>query len=708
MADDAIKSEEMPLVLVADDDEMQRFLIAETLEAAGFRVEVVVDGLSAVKRAEALRPDVIILDVVMPTMDGFAVCRALRSSPIGDGLPIVMATGQDDLESIGRAYDAGATDFIAKPINWTLLRHRIRYVYRAGNTLKQLKASETRLAEAQHIAQLGSWEWTADDKLVKCSSEVFKIFGMIEPSKDLPLARLLEPVQSDERSAFEAALHELKPEKPTLAGEFRLKSANADDRVIAVHACLDDEPANERLTVKGTFQDVTERRVAEAKLYRLAHYDSLTGLPNRSLFLDRMGQALQRARREGVDAATLCVDIYRFKDVNDSFGHQAGDRLLQEIATRLQSVVRGADTVARLSGDEFAIAQTGLMQPESAERLSHRLLSVLSKPFDVEGQEVFLEGCIGIAIGPHDASDAAQLLSKADMALHRAKADGPGVCAFFEGGMDDAFRSRKAIENDVRQALNSDWFELHYQPQLAVDSGAVIGVEALLRLRHPEKGLITPEAFIPIAEETGLIVPIGAWVLRTACHQAMVWRRSGGPPIRVAVNLSPIQFQERNLTETILAALDDSGLDPALLEVEITENILIRDTATVIDVLHKLKRLGVQIAMDDFGTGYSSLGYLQRFPFDRIKIDRSFINDIPDNPGSAAIVGAVIALSKRLGMATTAEGIETIDQLQFLRNEGCDEAQGYYFSRPRPADDLWDHLGQDFSIEPGRSRLQVY
>jgi EAL domain-containing protein (putative c-di-GMP-specific phosphodiesterase class I) len=345
------------------------------------------------------------------------------------------------------------------------------------------------------------------------------------------------------------------------------------------------------------------------------------------------------------------------------------------------------------------------MQPESAERLSHRLLSALSEPFDVEGQEVFLEGCIGIGIGPQDAADATQLLSKADMALHRAKADGPGVCSFFEGGMDDAFRSRKAIENDVRQGLNAGWFELHYQPQIAVESGLIVGVEALLRLRHPEKGLISPEAFISIAEETGLIVPIGAWVLRTACHQAVAWQREGCPPIRVAVNLSPIQFQERNLTESVTSALDESGLDPFLLEVEITENILIRDTATVLDVLHKLKTSGVHIAMDDFGTGYSSLGYLQRFPFDRIKIDRSFINDIPDNSGSAAIVGAVIALSKRLGMATTAEGIETKEQLQFLRDEGCEEAQGYYFSRPQPAEDLAALLAQDLSIDPARLKV---
>jgi len=700
MVEPAITTEDKPVILVADDDEMQRFLIGESLEAEGFQVELAADGAAALERCETLRPDVLLLDVVMPGMDGYAVCAALRALPFGDQLPIVMATGQNDLDSIARAYDAGATDFIAKPINWTLLRHRIRYVYRAGRTLKQLKASELRLAEAQRIAQLGSWEWTVGCDHLRCSPEVLRIFGLPGPSGDVPLVQLLEPIHPDDRFGFEGALRGLDSSTRTFASEFRLEAADNSDQVV-------DDLTEGHQTLKGTFQDVTERRLAEARLYHLAHHDTLTGLPNRSLFQDRLGQALKRASREGLDAAAFCIDIYKFKDINDTFGHGTGDKVLQQIAVRLQNEVRGGDTVARLSGDEFAIAQIGLMQPGDAERLSHRLLSVLSKPFDIDGQDAFVDGCIGVAIGPHDANEPEQLLIKADMALHRAKADGPGVCCFFEGGMDVAFKNRKSIENDLRLALSEEWFELHYQPQVAVDSGAVVGIEALLRLRHPEKGLMMPDKFIAIAEETGLIVPIGTWVLRAACQQVMAWQRNGLPPIRVAVNLSPIQFQERNLTETIMAGLEESGLDPALLEVEITENILIRDTAAVIDVLHKLKALGVQIAMDDFGTGYSSLGYLQRFPFDRIKIDRSFINDINDNQESAAIVGAVIALSKRLKMSTTAEGIETIEQLHCLQNEGCDEAQGYYFSRPLPASELIDRINSDLSIEPAASQVSA-
>ena len=602
MVEAAVRSNDKPVILVADDDEMQRFLMSESLEAEGFQVELVANGIDAVERSEALRPDVVLLDVVMPGMDGYDVCAALRALAFGDQLPIVMVTGQDDLDSIARAYDAGATDFIAKPLNWTLLRHRIRYVYRAGNTFKQLKASEARLAEAQRIAQLGSWEWTVGHDHIRCSPEVHRIFGHPQHVGDLPFAKLLQPMFPDDRESFENELAGLGSMKSTLAAEFRLNSGEDGDRVIAVHAMVDDDQTDGRQTLKGTFQDVTEQRLTEARLYHLVHYDSLTGLPNRSLFQDRVGQALRRAKREGVDAAAFGIDIYRFKDINDTFGHRVGDALLQQIAARLQNEVRGADTVARLGGDEFAIAQTGVLQPMGAERLSHRLFAALSEPFEFDDQEIYVDGCIGVAIGPHDASEPDELLCKADMALHRAKADGPGTCCFFEGGMDVAFRSRKSIELDLRRAIGEGWFELHYQPQIDVSQGCVVGVEALLRLRHPEKGLLMPDKFIGIAEETGLIVPIGTWVLRAACRQAMTWRQAGLSAMRVAVNLSPLQFQDATLTETIVAALAESGLDASMLEVEITENILIRDTATVIDVLHKLKALGVQIAMDDFGT----------------------------------------------------------------------------------------------------------
>ncbi|MGH1477449.1 MAG: putative bifunctional diguanylate cyclase/phosphodiesterase [Geminicoccales bacterium] len=698
MTDTAPDSCEKPIILVADDDEMQRFLIGEALEAEGFEVHLVDDGRAAVDFCKRLHPDVVLLDVIMPNMNGFEACSAIRMLPHGEQLPIVMVTGQEDIGSIATAYEAGATDFIAKPLNWTLLRHRIRYVSRAGATFKQLHASEMRLAEAQRIACLGSWEWYPDDARLDGSAEVRKMFNL--PAMDTPisLSDLLDQIHPEDRGSLRADLDRLITTETAIAGEVRTNPKGSTSRFIEVHATVCDSGPQGAKTIRGTFQDVTERRLTEARLHHLDHHDALTGLPNRPLFHERLGQALERARREGIDAAVLCIDIDRFKDINDSLGHAVGDVLLQNIATRLQNQVRGIDTVARLGGDSFAVAQVGLLQPTGAERLTSRLLDALREPFQVEGHELFIDANVGVAIGPHDAGDPEQLLIKADIALHGAKEEGRGLCHFFEGGMDVAFRARKQIEQDLRTALAEGWFELFYQPQVGVREGRIVGVEALIRLRHPENGLLMPDHFIPIAEESGMIIPIGDWVLRQACAQVSAWQKQGLSSFRVAVNLSPAQFRESDLAETISAVLAGSGLAPSLLEVEITENVLIRETRNVVDVLHKLKKLGVQIAMDDFGTGYSSLSYLLRFPFDRIKIDRSFVKDITENPDAAAIVGAVVALGRRLNMSITAEGVETPEQLAYLKREDCHEVQGYYFGRPMPADAITDLLAEDFSV----------
>ncbi len=688
MVDRVAPFEEKPLVLVADDDDMQQFLMRETLEAEGFAVKVVGDGAAALEAVSTHRPDVVILDVVMPVMDGYAACAALRARPDSVQLPIVMVTGQEDLDSIKRAYDAGATDFIAKPLNWTLLRHRMRYVYRAGATVKQLRASEARLAEAQRIARLGSWAWVVGSDHVDCSAEVVNIFGLPEIDGPLRLTSLLERIHPEDRGGFEARLRRLGADLTSLTTELRILPDDGAERFVEVNARAEIDAPGGSITAKGAFQDVTERRHAEARLDHLAHYDTLTGLPNRLLFQDRLKQALARARRDGTDAAVFCFDVDRFKDINDSLGHGAGDRLLHDIATRMQNEIRGTDTVARLGGDEFAIVQVGLMQPGGAESLSNRLLRAFSEPFEVDGQQIYASASIGVAIGPHDADDPEQLMIKADMALHRAKSEGRGVCHFFEDGMDIAFRARKQVEQDLRRALSEGWFELHYQPQISVDVGTIVGAEALLRLRHPDQGLMMPDRFISIAEETGLIVPIGAWVLHATCQQAAAWRKAGLPEIRVAVNLSPTQFRQAGLVDTVADALEKADLEPHQLEVEITESVLIRDTAAVTESLQKLRQMGVKIAMDDFGTGYSSLSYLQRFPFDRIKIDRSFVKDMTENPDAAAIVGAVVALGRSLNMSTTAEGVETLTQLNYLREKACNEVQGYYFGRPMPAEAL--------------------
>ncbi|MDO9713702.1 putative bifunctional diguanylate cyclase/phosphodiesterase [Paracraurococcus lichenis] len=415
----------------------------------------------------------------------------------------------------------------------------------------------------------------------------------------------------------------------------------------------------------------------------MARHDTLTGLPNRVLFRERLNEAFAKSRR-GASCALLCLDLDHFKEVNDTLGHPVGDALLKAVTTRLLDSVRETDTVARLGGDEFAIIQADAEQPTAVTMLAKRLVEALGTPFDLDGRQVVVGSSIGIAMVPGDGEDADTLLKNADMALYRAKAEGRGRWRFFEPEMDARMQLRRALETDLRRALAMGEFELFYQPIVAVASRQVSGLEALIRWRHPERGLVPPDAFIPLAEETGLIVPMGEWVLARACADAVSW--PGSP--KVAVNLSPAQFASRGLVEMVAQALRNSKLDPAKLELEITETVMLQDTEATLTTLHRLKALGVRIAMDDFGTGYSSLSYLQKFPFDKVKIDRSFTQELGRSPQSNAIVRAVTDLCAALDMTTTAEGVETEEQLEALRRKGCREAQGYLFSKPRPAADI--------------------
>jgi diguanylate cyclase (GGDEF)-like protein/PAS domain S-box-containing protein len=428
--------------------------------------------------------------------------------------------------------------------------------------------------------------------------------------------------------------------------------------------------------------DITERRETEARIRHMAHHDALTGLPNRLLFRDRLQQALARAPRAGEGVAVLCLDLDRFKEVNDTLGHAFGDRLLEAVTERLQAGTREADTVARLGGDEFAVVQVGLAQPEGADALARRLTEALSRPFDLDGHEVLVGTSVGVALFPVDGDDPERLLRRADLALYRAKAEGRGTHRFFEEQMDAHLRARRALEHDLRRAIAERRLELHYQPQVDLTDGRVVGAEALLRWRHPERGHVPPAEFVPLAEETGLIVPLGDWVLKTACAAAAAWRA----PLQVAVNLSPVQFRQPDLAGAVERILRGSGLEPSRLELEVTEGVLLQETEATLATLRHLKALGVRIALDDFGTGYSSLSYLRRFPFDKIKIDRSFVRGLGQESGAAAIVRAVVALSRSLGMRSNAEGVETDGQAELLLAEGCGEVQGFRYGRPMPGD----------------------
>ena len=451
-----------------------------------------------------------------------------------------------------------------------------------------------------------------------------------------------------------------------------------DGRTFAIH----HEPMPDGGWV-ATHQDITVQCHAEAKVAHMALHDALTGLPNRVLFNERLEQALARAKHGEIVAAYL-FDLDNFKTVNDTLGHPAGDKLLQMVADRLRSLVRGTDTIARMGGDEFAIVQVALCDLADATSLAHRVISRISEPYEIEGHRVVIGASVGISIGRGDDLTPDQQIRSADLALYRAKGDGRGTFRFFEPEMDVQTKARRELEEDLRKALPAGEFELFYQPVVHIPSNEISGFEALIRWRHPEKGLIAPDAFIPLAEEIGLIIPMGEWVIGDACATAARWPDH----LKIAVNLSSVQFRSRGLVPVIAGALAASGLSPDRLELEITETALLQDSEATLTMLYELRELGVRIAMDDFGTGYSSLSYLQSFPFDKIKIDRSFVKDIAESVGSLNIVRAVTALARGLGMATTAEGVETEEQRDTLLAEGCTEMQGFLFSRPLPISEI--------------------
>jgi diguanylate cyclase (GGDEF)-like protein len=481
------------------------------------------------------------------------------------------------------------------------------------------------------------------------------------------------------------------------AGTF---SGNADDYCIALTQRLDEgnvvtdtTPLSDgryisvvsKLVPGGgwlaTHDDITERRRADDQIAHMARHDALTDLPNRIMFRERLEHELKRAKR-GEGLAVLCLDLDQFKGVNDTLGHPIGDELLKLVADRLRRCTREPDTIARLGGDEFAIIMTQMRQPSDAAHLCRRIRESITKPYQVDGHQIVTDISIGISISAVDGTEPDVLLKNADMALYGAKADGRGTYRFFEPEMNTRMQVRRDLEMDLRKALQDEEFELYYQPLVTLQTKEISAFEALLRWNHPKRGIISPAEFIPIAEETGLIVPIGEWVLKTACMETAKWPDH----IKVAVNLSPAQLHTRNLVKVVNDCLDMSGIAPQRLQLEITESVLMQDTFSTLSALHELRKLGVQIAMDDFGTGYSSLSYLRSFPFDKIKIDQSFIQDLSKGTEPLAIVHAVAGLAKCLNMISTAEGVETQQQMDTLQTLGCTEMQGYLFSRPQPAD----------------------
>jgi diguanylate cyclase (GGDEF)-like protein/PAS domain S-box-containing protein len=484
---------------------------------------------------------------------------------------------------------------------------------------------------------------------------------------------------------------------PMMFGEHEVVTPGNVTRVVSVSGVHIPGEDGEPRYVVNVIQDVTERRHAEARAEHLARHDPMTDLANRMAFNERLKSALARADAEGKTFAVVCIDLDRFKEINDIFGQTIGDETLREVAKRLQAASGGA-FLARLGGDEFTLICTDEPQPSAAEALAERLLQAMAADMEISGNTVRLGMSIGIAIYPTDGTDTAVLLANADAALYRAKAEARGSIRFFAPEMDKRLRQRRALQHDLRSALARDELELHYQPQASI-GGEILGFEALVRWNHPRHGMVPPGEFIPLAEESGLIIPMGEWILRAACREAASWPH----PLRIAINLSPVQFRHGDLPTLVHSMLLETGLPARRLELEITEGVLIGDFSRALSILRRLKSLGIRIAMDDFGTGYSSLSYLQSFPFDKIKIDRGFIANLEHNPQSAAIIRAVIGLGRGLELPVVAEGVETKAQLDFLSRESCDEVQGFLIGRPEPIGHYSEIVGR--SVPPTNMAL---
>ncbi len=585
-------------LLVVDDIADNRAILNRFFRRRGFDVAEAENGVAALALIAEQNFDAVLLDVLMPEMDGLETLKRIRATHSPSSLPVIMVTAKVESKDIVQALELGANDYITKPIDFSIAFARVQ---------SQLARLQAERALAHHVKKL--------------------------------------------------------------------------------------EHANRQLEY-----EIAERKQSEARVRYMAQHDALTGLGNRVHFRDQLVRALGRVDEDGGNLALMFLDLDQFKLINDTLGHRIGDLLLAAVGDRLKSSVHGNDTVARLGGDEFAIIQMTKERPAEAGLLADRIIKAIGLPYDIEGHQLVLGCSIGIAWAPDDGNDPDLLLSNADLALYRAKAEGRSSCRFFEAEMNARAQSRRQLECELRQALQCGQFELYYQPLFDLTSGRITDLEALLRWNHPQRGLILPNEFVPLAEDIGLIIPLGQWVLREACREAMCWPEG----IKLAVNLSPVQFRGGTLVNDVMNALAATGLDPGRLGLEITETVLLDDNKNTMQSLHQLRSMGIRISMDDFGIGYSSLSYLRMFPFDKIKIDQSFVCDLLLKNDSSAIVRAIIGLANSLGMATTAEGVETEEQFSHLKAEGCTEVQGYLISRPLPAKDVLALLGK-----PENSELKV-
>ncbi|MGY6277164.1 EAL domain-containing protein [Methylomonas sp. MgM2] len=680
-------------ILIVDDNP-ENLTVLNKILLPVYRVLAANSGQRALRLAMSdPKPDLILLDVMMPEMDGYTVLAKLKANPVTSDIPVIFVTAMDSCEDERRGLELGAADYITKPVRPDIVLARVR-------TRLELKRARDRLRDQNAFLEAEVARRVAENELIMTSAgegiygtDTRGLINFINPAalnalgytRDELLGRdtsimLFNPAEEINPKLLEQCfLHRC------LAGELSIERDEEtfwrkDGTPFPVEmTCVPLRHRDKLMGAVVTFTDITERKTYMAQLERKSNFDDLTGLPNRNLLTDRLSRGITLCRTERIPLTVLVLSLGRFREINEGLGRAYGDKVLQEVALRLEKLVKESESVARLGGDKFVLL---LENDGSLTGREHPVLASLSRPFLINGQETFLSPSIGISIFPKDGEDGETLLKNAEAAMYKARAAGGSRFHFYSAEMNTRSLERLTLENELRRAQEKDELRLVYQPQLNLRSGEIIGAEALIRWQHPRLGLVSPADFIPLAEAIGLIVPIGEWVLRTACAQNKAWQDAGLPNVTMAVNLSAHQFVGQNISALVETVLNETGLDPGFLELELTESAAMYDVDDFVLITQKLKALGVTLSIDDFGTGYSSLSYLKRFAIDRLKIDKSFVDEITQDPNNAAIAQAVTALSHSLNLSVIAEGVETEGQLKMLSAQGCDEMQGFYFSKP--------------------------
>ncbi len=682
-----IAERKTPLLLVIDDDIVIRTMLMKSLQKQGYDAIEASNGSEGVELFQQHRPDLVLLDVLMPVMNGFEACLEMRALDPERTVPIIMLTGLDDVASVDKSFDAGATDFISKPINWSLFAQRVRYALKSREMDFELRKNRHRVDHALNVALLGYWDWDLKNEYISFPAGVQEMLGF-ERGKDISFDELIKYVPEEDRDRVVHAFQDAKTRGTRFVIEHRLLGADNRERYVYQQCDVIMGEDKKPSYILGTIQDITALKRAEDMILHQAYHDLLTDLPNQTLFKERLTHAIKVAEHAHHQVAIVLMDIDRFQLINDSLGYDIGNELLVAFAGFLSGFVNEGDTIARISGNEFALLlESASSIDEITQTLSNLTQALKENAFDLGQQKVIVSLSLGISVYPDDEMDAGELIQCANAAMRKAKGQGGDQEHFYTSDMNRRVDDRLRMETDLRNALDNSELELFYQPQVDAKTRKIIACEALVRWRHKEYGLVPPIRFIPLAEETGLIQPLGHYVLEEAILQTKKWNQQGHD-ISVGINLSARQFIQADLVDQIKELIKKYAINPANIDLEITETIAMKDAENSINKMHRLKELGVKLSMDDFGTGYSSLSYLHQFPLDVLKIDRSFVQDIVGNSDDGAIARAVIAMAHSMNLKVIAEGVETEEQFTFLSNHGCEVIQGFLISKPVPGNEF--------------------